>query len=365
MGCLFPHRGVTGVNSGRTFLISLVILMIDIRLLLNSVKNHLRELTDELGSEDSFDLLGYLQAKSRLGALLSGEKEGLTGLPFWYHLPGWLANYYASTSDSYREEVPLDFVQDVLWAQYCIYCYIRIQDDVCDGQLNKPSYLFYGNRFLIETQKILTRHFTISDQLWVLYHELLVRTSMGILAGEAKQLNPDSPPEELLTNYCEAGAIFNLGAAATCYKYHRMDVYQSITEYTADMTIAGQIVDDILDVEEDLRNGKYNFATKMILRQGDIKEISPGNAAEVIGRNILYNGMDSVLQILQDKLEHAREIMHTLAIPEAVTMIRAYQQRMEQTKQAVHQMRVSVIFGREEQFTRWKEVLRMNTPWFD
>jgi hypothetical protein len=59
-----------------------------------------------------------------------------TKMPSWRLLPSMLAEGYRHNSG--RARLPKGFLRDVRWGQYCLYLFIRFQDDLFDGQSSCP-----------------------------------------------------------------------------------------------------------------------------------------------------------------------------------------------------------------------------------
>ena len=84
---------------------------------------------------------------------------------YWLLIPEWLA----------RGQVAM--VDEILWAQYCVYCQFRTQDDVVDGDADDPHLAVAANVLACEAGRALARALPGRHRFWAHYHDAIATTS--------------------------------------------------------------------------------------------------------------------------------------------------------------------------------------------
>ena len=156
-------------------------------------------------------------------------------------------------------------------------------------------------------------------------------------------------PGKLIAGYARIAAHFNIGLAAICTKCKRMKDFPPVARFAAEMVIAGQLMDDLEDIEEDLQSGKYNYAANRLLRQSDRRTIIESEVGEVIGRAILVtNGVSTLFREVRRHLALAKQAIEQVGIPDASYMVQRYQEGMDKMQNNFHRSRVNFFFEGKE-----------------
>ena len=235
------------------------------------------------------------------------------------------------------------FVEDVLWAQFCLFLFVRMQDDVFDGQAADKRLIYAADQFLVEAERTFGRHFARGSRLWSLFHQALETSTRAILRVDEMQSAPRGRPEDLLEAYAEVAAIFKVATAAVCLKTGRPGDIVALSRFADEMAMAGQILDDLEDVEEDLRRRRFNYVAKSLL---DARPAEPADVVQHLARGIVLG--DGALRVLSEAEVHVQRASAALAgvdcaagRAQAAWSLRS----LARLKTAFHRRSVEVVLG--------------------
>lgn len=236
-------------------------------------------------------------------------------------------------------------MRDVVWGQYCLFLSVRIKDDLLDGQTAHAELLFPADRFLAEAVMVFSGRMKGADLFWELFWDLLERTNRGIVAVGELQCKPRPSPKRLAEGYADVSSIFKVGSAAVCIKAGRLSDLPLIEAYADCLAVVGQILDDLDDIEEDLKTGRYNYATAVFLK-GEKRWPTPTRAVGAVARNALYtNRFHDLLGDLTARLNTAADIAERLHLPAARRLAEGYRRSLATLGREFHRRRVAQVFG--------------------
>ena len=279
------------------------------------------------------DVAAYL-GQSRSGA--GGPRDD--GERLWSMLPRWLLDDRRFAAAAHRRRGWLD---DILWAQYCLFLFVRIHDDLFDGQTQKRSLLFVADELLVESESTLARHIS-AGPFWQLFRESVATTLQGILKVDACQQRPGAMSRRSLALYADVSAIFKVGTAAVTVGSGRMREFRHLGRFSDEMAIAEQILDDLFDVEEDLARERYNFAANRLLG-GDPARVA--GRADRLAREVLFgDGVSALLQTVHQHLDRAGAAIAPLRLAPAARYVDAFRRGVDELRKQVHAARVAHIF---------------------
>lgn len=262
-------------------------------------------------------------------------------LPYWAVLPSSLARVYGGDAGLKEHRA---FLEDAVWAQYCLFRCIRLQDDIFDRQEDDLSQLFASNGFLIEAERTFAKHFPRSGAFWQALYHALERTTEGIIAADNLQRRPGGDPRALLAVYTRVDSIFTVGAGAVCTLFGRGADLASLGELACEVAMASQILDDLKDLAEDLRRERFNYVAKRLL-SGEAP-ITIDRATRLIGREIaLGDGTARVLDEARRHFRRARAISDQLGCVEMRDYLAAGEKAMELAKAGFHRAQVRNTFA--------------------
>lgn len=283
----------------------------------------------------------HLQKTTGYAKNCSGQKYLY---PFWILLPDWLQRKYVKIPG----KSDAAFFSDLLWAEYCLFLCIRIQDDLFDGQADEPALVFAANLFLLEAEKVLSRYFAADSAFWNIFRDVQKKTIYAILENAAMHHSRQKSPGQLLAGYAKLSTHFNLAPAAVCLRYQRMQDFPHLTKFSIALAVAGQIIDDLEDIQEDLRCGKYNYAAQQLLpvRGKKIKPVK--NISAAIAKEMLLSpGIHALFDQVCRYLKRAEQAIKPLDIKEAEQLVKAYQNGMQQMQNRFLTSRADFIFKRK------------------
>ena len=182
-------------------------------------------------------------------------------LPYWRILPAALRARFRS-----RKPLSSAILRDIQWAQYCLFLFIRFQDDVFDGQSHNPASIYAADQCLFEADRIFAKHFSFDSWFWKIYRESLMTSTRSIVEVDMLQKKSTSRPADLLEGYARVCSIFKVGSAAMCAMLDQKKAFMSISVLCDEMAKAGQIIDDMRDMEEDLKRNRYNYVASALHR---------------------------------------------------------------------------------------------------
>ena len=279
------------------------------------------------------DVVAYLGKSRKAGVDREDRAER-----FWSLFPRWLLDdprFAPARGDRRR------LLNDILWAQYCLFLFVRMHDDLFDGQAQSPSLLFVADQLLIECETTLARHFP-DMPFWRLFRNSLNTTLQGILKVDALQQRPGAMNRRSLTLYADVSAIFKVGAGAVCVGSSRLREFTQLSRFADEIAIAEQILDDLFDVDEDLARARYNFAANDLLA-GDAAKVD--GRAERLARKVLFgDGVGSLLDTVREHLDRADAAIAPLHLAPAVAYVDSFRRGVGEFGRQVHYARVAHVF---------------------
>ncbi|MGA3244055.1 MAG: hypothetical protein ABSE41_05540 [Bacteroidota bacterium] len=232
-------------------------------------------------------------------------------LPYWKILP-------TALFDKFRREIrqpliPHGFLSDIQWGQYCLYLFIRFQDDVFDGQASDPALIYASDQCLLEADRIFAKYFPLRSWFWKEYRKILICTTQSIVEVDAKQRFPASRSDELLEGYARVSSILKVGSVALCAVANRQRTYRHVSHFCDEMAKAGQIMDDLRDLDEDLLQKRYNYVANLLRRSG--KQMPARLRANVLLNNLrLVAVMEQISAEVEKHLSEASAAIEPLRI---------------------------------------------------
>ncbi len=233
---------------------------------------------------------------------------------------------------------------DLLWAQYCLFMFVRLQDDLYDGHVHEPSLIYLADQYLIECQRTLGSHFPRSARFWELFYEGVETTTRAILRVDALERHPHRRGRELAAGYAEVASVLKVGAAAACLKFGRPGELATVSRFADAMAVAGQIVDDLEDVADDLGRGRFNYVAQLLL---DGRRADPTQASRLIAAELLVrNGLSRVMRVARTYVTRARGLAARLQCSEAAAHAASAAQALDAMEARMERRTAEVVFAR-------------------
>jgi hypothetical protein len=269
-----------------------------------------------------------------------GRKTGSTD-PYWLQLSRWLAKRY---SERDKGDGRL-FIKDTLWAQYCLFLFIRIQDDILDRQNKNPSEIFLSDQFLFEAERVLHLHFPHSKAFWDMYRCCLETTTRSILKLDVAQKSVDTDPTMFLPLYAGVDSVFKIAPYAVCLHYNRLRGFGHVQEFLRGVALACQILDDLSDIGEDLRRGRYNYAARILLGAEHVRHKSAHYLLDRAAHKLYFSPEgDKILAEAEKHFAEALAALEALKMPHARGFYRSYRAQITSARQHLHARGTKLLF---------------------
>lgn len=233
-------------------------------------------------------------------------------LPYWRVLPIALRSRFGSGTT--RKPAPRKFLHDVQWAQYCLFLCIRFQDDVYDGQNRGAATIFACDQCLLEADGVFAKYFSPRSWFWKEYRESLRLATQSIVEVDALQRKSTSRPDELLDGYARVSSILKVGSAAVCALLNQRNAYKRVSLFCDELAKAGQIMDDIHDLEEDLGRKRFNYVAN-VLRRSENKMPKRARSNELLNQLHILATMEEIYDEARTHVSRASAAIDPLEIP--------------------------------------------------
>ncbi len=247
--------------------------------------------------------------------------------PYWILLPFWLAEKFTQNG---ARGLGRHFLDDISWAQYCLFVFTRMQDDLFDKHTHQLPLLYAADGFLFEAERVFLRYFPKNSPFWEIFISGIEETIFAVARADDLEKTSVRSNTKLLSSYGDTAAICNIAAAAVCLKAGKKRDISHITMFSKEMMKAGAIVDDLRDIEDDLRRGRFNYAATYFLPvRGEIR--SPTNdALRLIRRN--FRNSSKVSRLFCEIRRHvtiAEKAIRPLAVPAAAEYLYSDRRTLE------------------------------------
>ena len=249
------------------------------------------------------------------GKLLDSELAYL-----WLLLPKWLA---ASTGVGARPGERA-FLRDVLWGQYALFLFVRIHDDLVDHQARSPWLAYVGDRYLVEAVSAYSRY--AGPEFWPRFWDLVTETLDGIAEADRLQRGARPDRRQLLAAYARVSAIFKVSSIAVLQRARKMRLYPAVSTFKDHTAKAGQILDDIEDLDEDLKAGRRNYLAARLLNSARSPEEDVDACLEEADRQFAAAG-------------------RALTLPQAQRYVGRQKRHVDGIRASFHARRVSFLFS--------------------
>jgi hypothetical protein len=226
------------------------------------------------------------------------------------------------------------FLADAVWGQFCLFQCVRLQDDVFDRHSADAALVYAGDQFLIESERTLARHFPITSPFWEIWRTAFETTTRSIVTVDAMQKRVGGDPARLGRQYAKVGAIFQVGAAAVCLAHRKPRAIGPVRRFFDAIAIGDQILDDLDDVEDDLRRGRFNYVAQRL----------QGGHARLARALVAGDGADVILGDARRHFTRAAAVARRLRIPGMTALAAAALRSVDERQRAFHRAQVARTF---------------------
>ncbi len=237
------------------------------------------------------------------------------------------------------------FVADVTWAQYCLALFLRLQDDVADGDGSGGPVLFGANQYLLEAHRVFRLHMGQRSWFWDAFHESLDASMRAWARVEELQAAPRAPAGALLRQYGRMGSALTVAAAAVCDRARRREHYRVVADFSAHMCIAGQMLDDLGDLVADLHRARFNYAAKVLLRPSAGPEAARLALDRVAAHIVRGDRLRRVYRIARTELDHAHDRAKDLSSPALGRYVTRARADVDRAQALYHRTRAALVLS--------------------
>jgi len=227
-----------------------------------------------------------------------------------------------------------------------MFFFARIHDDLADGNIQDIPLPAVAQQFLIDGERILSRYLAGDVRFWAFYRDALQETSWNAIWLAQWQKLPSANWRKIKKGYEDEGAILNVASAAVCHLQERVEDLQVVRQFGAAMTVAGQVLDDLRDLGEDLAQGKVNLAANLMLRAAERAGIPVELTVDsLVESAVRSGGFTDILDLVARQLARAKAAARRLELPEAVALVERYQGWPRAMKEEIHLRRADALFA--------------------
>ena len=230
------------------------------------------------------------------------------------------------------------FLNDVLWGQYCLFLYVRMRDDIFDGHVVGKRLQEIAENFLSEGLQAFARHFGSRSPFWKECRRLLRGSLRAIARVDKLQTRRSTLPPVLLRNYAKVSGIFKIGSAAVCIYANHRNHFRRVAQSLDEMAMAGHILDDAEDLDDDWKNKRINYAALVLLRH------SPGRGTgnsyrRGEGRQLMFSAalMAGIIREAQRHLIRSKHALRGLILPEVEHFVGMQNRHLSQLSRSLEE----------------------------
>ena len=233
-------------------------------------------------------------------------------------------------------------VEDIVWAQHCLFAFVRNQDDVFDGRPSSRGLVFLAHEFLAEAERAFARHLR-EGAFWRFYRAALTQTARAVLTVDGYQRGAPMAMAPLMTAYARQSAIFKVGTAAVCLPCGARDVFRRCSRFADHLAIAGQLLDDLEDLRDDLADGRLNAAARFLVP--DAGPRMPDIEQRIARALVLGDRLAALLRRIRGHVRAAGTAIAPLALPQAHAYAEAIRADLARVEASLNRGRVAAVFG--------------------
>jgi hypothetical protein len=228
-------------------------------------------------------------------------------LPYWRELPVWLAQ---------QNGLPISAVSDLLFAQECLFLAIRLQDDLFDRHMEPGAGVFAPTLLLLAAHNVLGARFSPADRFWREYRRLISTSLEAIVKVDRLQRAKGADWQQLRAAYIAQNSALKIGTWGVCRIAGIDTVFDAVSRFVDHLAVAGQLIDDLLDMEEDLKAGRTNIASGFMLAPSVKK--SKRNSG---GLALSVDRLSGYLGLLRAEVLAAGDLLQSFRLPPARRLV--------------------------------------------
>jgi hypothetical protein len=247
----------------------------------------------------------------------------------WLSLPVWMWESYRRAG--LLQRVRGGFLRDVLWGQFSLFLAVKIQDDIFDGQLADRSLIWTSDQFMLESRSAFAPHFCARDPFWKYYDRSITTSIEAIAEVDRRQSGGTRRYRSICALYPSMYRLCSIATGSVCLKAGRDADFRSASAFLDELVLAGQLVDDLEDIAEDLDRGRVNAAAAFLVpRLHDASQGDPRRAVRIVGTAMREVGaLRRLFRQIHTHVHRATDSIRFLRYPAAAGFLHAYSGSLE------------------------------------
>jgi len=268
----------------------------------------------------------------------------MTDQPYWILLPLWLAE---RLSPGKRHTFSKRFMDDILWAQYCLFVFIRMQDDLFDRHTQSLPLIYAADGFLLEANRVFLQYFPSASPFWGIYRTSIGETIFAVADADEMHRGLKRNNARLLSQYGKTSSICNVASAAVCLKAGKPGIFSRVTLFSREFMMTGAILDDLIDMQEDVVRGRFNYAASYFLPRNTILSEKKKNLLWIQRNFQDEERFSGLFREMYRHLDLAEKTLSSFMVPSAKEYIRLYRRVLHRKEDFMHWQKTNRILKDE------------------
>lgn len=218
--------------------------------------------------------------------------------------PWWLEKYL-------NPEVDIEFQTDLAYSSVNAYYYIRLFDNLMDGDITQEVQLLPGTVFFFhELHRVYQKQFDYAHPFW----HFFIRTWLHMSETTMQDALLMDIDEATFTQIVSAKVCAaKIPVAAVCYKYHQPELIEPWSQFIDLFGRWHQMQEDLFDWQEDSQNGISTY----FLSQAQAQKCTD----ELLSAWVIREGIDWGFDTLTGWMKEMQEIAGKLNNPDLIAYL--------------------------------------------
>ncbi len=237
-------------------------------------------------------------------------------------------------------------MNDVLWGQFCVYLAFRIKDDLLDRVSDSGRLVLAADLIQCESVRTFLRHFPHRSRFWREYFASIEATIRGETRVDRLQRARKGSATVLLNEYARVCAIFTIGASAVCIRYSGSRDLRRARLFWREIAVAGQLLDDFQDLDEDWRRGRFNSVARVMLGKSLSGPARSGRALIAVKQTLAAGGIDRLFRMVLQRIDRAEETLKPIGNGAPYPGLSQFRDDIGRMRRTMHREGVRLFFSR-------------------
>lgn len=307
---------------------------------LDFLDSQLKKFKQEMPGSLKYDFEDYLNKKKQTGT--SSAVMALSKEPIWIKLLSVLHNHFCTQKNSSE----FDFTQQIICGQAWLVMAFRIKDDLFDDEIKTSNLSIVADLFYTEFYKIFLNNDKLRNSFWNICFYSIQSSIYAAFNIDELQKNLATNPDKVLTKYFDLSQLFNIGIIAFFEHFNLTKNRSEITELQIILLVISQILDDIEDIIQDYKKGRYNFALLEIINTDDKNDnINSTLTYNDLNRLCLKHGFKNIFKKIYLLIIKAQYLAKRINIYSLMELVDDFQIQILEIENSLHQYRTRLFFN--------------------